>query len=936
MSDYKETLNLPKTDFPMRANLAQREPTLLDFWQQNDIYKKMREVFQGRPKYILHDGPPYANGEIHMGHALNKILKDIVVKSKSLNGFDAPYVPGWDCHGLPIELNVEKKVGKVGDRVSAAEFRQACRDYAQSQVTLQSDAFQRLGILGEWDKPYLTMRYRFEANILRAFAIIVEKGHLQRGSKPVHWCFDCRSALAEAEVEYRQKVSPAIDVRFKVIDPAALWQRVGHNGDAKAKISIPIWTTTPWTLPANQAVALHPTLQYNLLQVNGEYLLLSDALSAEVLERYGYQQHQLVASCSGEALVGLMLQHPFLKRQVPVVLGDHITVEAGGTGAVHTAPAHGLEDFHIAQTYHLPVDSAVNDAGCFSNDLPQLAGLHVLKANQAVIDSLSEHDTLLHVTKVEHSYPHCWRHKSPLIYRATPQWFISMDKLDLREQALQAIDHVEWQPRWGHARMMSMLDQRPDWCISRQRAWGTPIPLFVHRDTDELHPNTLDLIEQAAVQVEEKGVQAWYDLDPKTLLGADAKHYRKVIDVLDVWFDAGVTHSCVLREREQLAWPADLYLEGTDQYRGWFQTSLLTGLAMDGVAPYKAILTHGFTVDEKGHKMSKSIGNTIPPQKIWKTLGADIIRLWAATADYRGEVALSNEILKRASETYRRIRNTARFLLSNLYDFEPAEMQLPYADLLALDRYAVEQVHDLQQEIIRAYDQFQFHVVSQKIQQFCSSDLGGFYLDIIKDRLYTMPAASRGRRSAQSAMRIVLENVVRWLAPILSFTAEDIWQNMPWRDAESVFLTTWADPLPELVETDMTQAYWQRIMQVRSEVNRLLEVERQAGRIGSALDVAVTLYSDGELLADLTKLGDELRFVLITSHAAALPAKRRSASAVNTELDNLWLAVEVLNHAKCERCWQRREDVGSVSEHPTLCGRCVVNITSAGEERRYA
>ncbi|MGD8235186.1 MAG: isoleucine--tRNA ligase, partial [Chromatiales bacterium] len=671
MSNYKDTLNLPKTDFPMKGNLPQREPTMLHHWKEQDLYRQIRETSAGRPKFILHDGPPYANGEIHIGHAVNKVLKDIIVKSRTLDGYDAPYVPGWDCHGLPIELQVEKKVGKPGQKVSAAEFRKACRTYAAKQVDNQREDFMRLGVLGDWDNPYLTKDYDFEANIIRALGRIFARGHIHEGYKPVHWCTDCGSALAEAEVEYRDKQSFAIDVRFRVLDEDALFGRChsvpGHHGEGP--LSFVIWTTTPWTLPANQAVALNPMLEYAVVQCEGsagkERLVVAEGLLKETMGRWDCDDYHVLAYGKGGAFDGLMLQHPFYDRQVPVIVGEHVTLDAG-TGAVHTAPGHGLEDFFVGQKYDLPVDNPVAGNGLFVEGTELFEGQHVLKANENVIEVLQERGALLLSSRLTHSYPHCWRHKTPIIFRATPQWFISMDQNGLRAAALQEIEKVEWVPDWGEARIHGMVEGRPDWCISRQRTWGTPIALFIHKETGELHPQTVELVEQVAQRVEKQGIEAWFALDPAELLGDDAKDYEKVPDTLDVWFDSGVTHACVLETRDGLQSPADLYLEGSDQHRGWFQSSLLTSTAMYGRAPYREVLTHGFTVDAEGRKMSKSIGNVMRPQQVMKTLGADIIRLWVAATDYRAEMSVSDEILKRTADAYRRIRNTARYLLSNL------------------------------------------------------------------------------------------------------------------------------------------------------------------------------------------------------------------------------------------------------------------------------
>jgi isoleucyl-tRNA synthetase len=935
---YKDTINLPKTGFPMKGNLAQREPETLKFWQEMKLYQRLRETRAGSERYVLHDGPPYANGDIHLGHAVNKILKDFIVKSHSLDGFDAPYVPGWDCHGLPIELAVEKKIGKAGLQVAPDKFRRACRDYAQKQVDRQREDFIRLGVTGDWENPYLTMDFRYEADTIRALGRIVDRGYLIKGHKPVHWCADCGSALAEAEVEYADKNSPAIDVRFTIADDEELLARMEHApGDHKGggPAHVVIWTTTPWTLPANQAVALNPDLEYVLVQCVGshgqERLLIAEALMKDTMLRWGIDECHVVATAPGSELEGVKLQHPFYQREVPVILGDHVTTEAG-TGCVHTAPGHGLEDFAVGLKYKLHVDNPVGSDGKFVEGTALFAGEHVFKANDHVLEVLKAKGKLLHSEALTHSYPHCWRHKTPIIFRATSQWFIDVDAI--RDKTLAAIKQTRWIPGWGEARIAGMVESRPDWCVSRQRTWGVPITLFVHKTTGDLHPDTPDLIEAVAKKVEQKGIDAWFELGADELLGADADHYDKTTDTLDVWFDSGVSHFCVVDARAELGeLPVDLYLEGSDQHRGWFQSSLLTSVAMNGIAPYKTALTHGFTIDAQGIKMSKSKGNVIEPQKVIKTLGADILRLWIASTDYRAEMSLSDEILRRMTDSYRRIRNTARYLLGNLDGFDPAD-SLALDDLLPLDRWAVSEAVDLQEEIQKAYTEFQFHHIYQKLHQFCVIEMGSFYLDILKDRLYTMPANSRGRRSAQTAMYYILEALVRWLAPILSFTAEEIWRHMPGKRGESVFLETWY-ALPE--QADVDAAMWSTVIEVREMVSRELEQLRVAGGIGSSLDAEVDLYCAPEIKAVLDKLGDELRFVFITSYARVHALEPRGDEAASTGMEGLYVAVAPSAHEKCIRCWHHREDVGSHKEHPQICGRCIENITvDAGESREFA
>lgn len=937
MSDYKSTLNLPKTDFPMKANLAQREPEILKKWDTLNLYSKLREQAKKRKRFILHDGPPYANGHIHMGTALNKILKDIVVKSKTFSGFDAPFVPGWDCHGLPIELNVEKKIGKAGQKVEIKEFVRACREYAAGFIDIQRKEFQRLGVQADWQQPYLTMDFKFEADVIRSLSRIMENGHLIKGFKPVHWCLDCASALAEAEVEYKDKTSPQIDVRFTVIDEKDFSVRFPELLAGKGSLSIPIWTTTPWTLPANQAVALNALLEYTVVEINSsERLVIAEDLLLPVLARYEVKEHRVLGKILGESLEGVKLRHPFYHREVPIVLGEHVTVESG-TGAVHTAPAHGQDDYVIGKKYNLPVYNPVGDDGCFIRDTEFFAGEHVNKVNDHVIAILKEKNALLYMSKMNHSYPHCWRHKTPLIFRATPQWFISMEQNGLRKMALTAISRVNWVPDWGKNRIQSMVERRPDWCVSRQRTWGVPIALFLHKETGEPHPNSVEFMQKVAERVEKSGIEAWMLLDEKELLGDDAVHYKKSRDILDVWFDSGATNSCVLKENPSLAFPADLYLEGSDQHRGWFNSSLLVSLAVNGAEPYKTVLTHGYVIDIEGQKMSKSLGNVIAPETIIQKYGADILRLWAASSDYRNDINVSEEILQRNSETYRRVRNTTRFLLSNLEGFDPEKDSVPAKKMLALDRWVVDAARRAQEEIIAAYDAYQFHVIYQKIHNFCSIELGSFYLDIIKDRQYTTKADSLARRSAQTAMYHIMEALLRWMAPILSFTAEEAWQFMPGKRSESVFLNTWYEGLMALSDKDlMNEKFWETLRQVRDAVNKEIESQRNAGKIGSALEADVSLYCDAALKAQLDALENELRFVLITSAAKIHLMNSHLPDAIQTEVPGLSVKVTAILNAKCERCWHRCEDVGANVAYPGLCGRCVENVDGAGEIRKYA
>lgn len=938
MTNYKNTLNLPRTDFPMRANLPERELLMLSRWKQLNLYQQIREKRKDKPKFILHDGPPYANGHPHLGTALNKTLKDMVIKSKTLAGFDAPFVPGWDCHGLPIELNVEKNLGKMEQALSGNDFRQACRNYASSQIELQKENFQRLGVIGDWKNPYLTMNFLYEANTVRALRKIVAKGYLFRGQKPVHWCTACGSALAEAEVEYRDKISPAVDVAFEVAEAEKV-RALFSVKNAKTRVLMPIWTTTPWTLLANEAVSVHPDLYYTLIkcELRGQptYLILVKELIDSVMRRYNVDDYKIHDNLKGKSLEGIQLYHPFLGRTVPVVLGEHITTHTG-TGNVHTAPAHGLEDYLVAEKYHLPMNNAVDARGHFIEGTLAVAGQLVFKANEPIMIMLANSGHLLHAETIRHSYPHCWRHKMPIIFRATPQWFIGIDKKGLCRMALNAIKNSKWIPAWREDHISKMIADRPDWCISRQRLWGIPIPLFIHKSSGELHPDTLGLMERVAQLIEKNSVDAWFDVDAKILLGKEADHYDKVTDVLDVWFDSGVTHFCVLEEHSELHVPADLYLEGSDQHRGWFQSSLLTSLAIRDEAPYKAVLTHGYVVDGQGRKMSKSTGNVILPAEIVKNMGADVLRLWVASMDYTVEINASTEILKRTSDAYRRIRNTARFFLSNLYDFDVKKHKVAATQLIALDRWAIVATKQLQEKIIVAYEHYSFPIIYQAIHNFCTVEMGSFYLDIIKDRLYTGKPNGLPRRSAQTALHCITEAFVRWVAPVLSFTADEIWQFMPGDREDSVFLTHWFSDFPEVTLSQEEGQQWQLLLQMRNEVNKALETARGEERIRSALMAEVLVYANEKIYSVITKLGEELRFILITSEVKVFPMEEKSGAAFETNLPGLALEIKVTQSEKCARCWQRRSCVGHIGEHADLCERCVSNVFGDGEVRYFA
>ncbi len=922
MSDYKTTLNLPATDFPMKANLANREGGFLKTWQDQDLYQQIRHKFKGKPLFVLHDGPPYANGDIHIGHAVNKVLKDVIVKSKTLSGFDAPYVPGWDCHGLPIEHMVEKKKGKVGHKITADEFRAACRVYADKQIEKQKVDFKRLGILGDWDNPYLTKNFKYEADIVRSLGKIVKNGHLAKGYKPVHWCTECSSALAEAEVEYKDKGSDTVDVAFKVI---------GEFFKLDKPVSVVIWTTTPWTLPANEAVALNPELDYALVDLGDQYFILAEDLLESALGRFGLKAlSKLDKVYKGSELEGIMLQHPFYDKQVPIILGDHVTTEAG-TGAVHTAPAHGQDDYVVGLKYNLPVECPVDGRGVFVESTEGVAGEFIFKANSTIITLLQNKGTLVKHEPITHSYPHCWRHKTPVIFRATPQWFVSMTQKKLRDKVNEEILNVKWIPDWGQKRIELMVGNRPDWCISRQRYWGTPITLFINKNSGELHPETESLFEIVAKKIELEGIEAWFKLKVEDILGDDASEYEKTTDTLDVWFDSGVSHYAVLKASEHLSDVADMYLEGSDQHRGWFQSSLLTSCAINGRAPYKQVLTHGFTVDQNGHKMSKSVGNVVPPQKVVNSLGADILRLWIGSTDYSGEMTVSDEILNRSADSYRRIRNTMRFMLANMEGFDPSKDLVDIDQMLVLDKWIVSKTAELQKNVIREYDEYNFHFAMKAILNFCTNDLGGFYLDIIKDRQYTTQTDSLARRSAQSALFHISHAMVRWLAPILSFTAEEIWQFLPGSSNESIFLQTWYQGL----EAKFNNHSIDVSRDINNHLRKELEEMRRDKIIGSSLDAEVDIYCEDENYQALLELKDELRFVFITSDAQVHPLKDKPVNA--KDIDNsLAILVRKSEYEKCVRCWHHRPEIGQNTMHKELCSRCIENVTGDGETRIFA
>ena len=944
MPDYKNTLNLLDTPFPMRGDLAKREPAWVEAWEKTGLYQRLRAVCKGRPRFVLHDGPPYANGDIHIGTAVNKILKDMVVKSRTLAGFDAPYVPGWDCHGMPIEVQIEKRYGK---NLPAEETQRLCRAYATEQIARQKKDFQRLGVLGDWDDPYLTMAYRNEADEIRGLGRLLAAGYLYRGLKPVNWCFDCGSALAEAEVEYEDRTDPAIDVGFPFADRRAIAKAFGLDRlDDKPGYAV-IWTTTPWTIPANQALNVHPEYVYNLVDTPRGYLVLAADLQEACLARFKLSG-TMVAAAKGAALEGLAFRHPFYDRLAPVYLGEYVTLDTG-TGVVHSAPAYGVEDFESCRRYGMKDDGILNPVrgdGRYAESLPFFGGLSIWDANPKIVAKIREAGALFSESPYEHSYMHCWRHKTPVILRATTQWFAGMDEVPgcngrkpketLRTTALAGIEATRFFPAWGQARLHGMIANRPDWTLSRQRQWGTPMPFFTHKETGALHPRTLELLEEVARRVEHGGIEAWQRVDPKALLGAEASQYDKSRDTLDVWFDSGSTHETVMGGPEgrrlgrgshpaATGFPADLYLEGSDQHRGWFHSSLLVSCMLNGVPPYRGLLTHGFVVAGDGRKMSKSLGNVMAPQQISGSLGAEILRLWVGATDYSGELSISNEILKRVVEAYRRLRNTLRFLLSNLSDYDPARHAVPVADWVEIDRYAVALASRLQDELTAHYERYEFHLVVQKLQVFCSEDLSAFYLDVLKDRLYTLRADAPARRSAQNALHHITSSLLVLMAPVLSFTAEEAWQVLGGKPDDSVFFHTW-HKFPTVPDAPALLARWETLRAVKAEVQKELENLRVAGKIGSSLQAHVEIRAAGERHGELARLGDDLRFVMLTSQAAVTQAAAAEPGVVATPSP----------HAKCERCWHYRADVGADPAHPEICGRCVSNLYGSGEPRRFA
>ena len=919
--NYRDTLNLPQTELSMKAGLPKKEPEILDFWNDIGLYEKIRQQNLNNKKFILHDGPPYANGAIHLGHSVNKILKDITIKSKTLQGLDAPYVPGWDCHGLPIELNVEKKHGKRSELVQNKKmFQEACKEYALTQIESQKKDFIRLGVLGEWDNPYKSLDSSFEANAVRALGKIYEAGHIEKGEKPVHWCQDCGSALAEAEVEYQDKTSKSIDVAFKANEQSLKKLNEVFATNIVDGISFVIWTTTPWTIPSNVAVCINPELDYALIKLDGEHLVIAEAMIELCMERWGTTS-ELVSKTLGKNLVDISLIHPFIERNSELLHGDHVTTEAG-TGCVHTAPAHGLDDYFICKKHGIETFKALNSKGFFKEEFEFIAGLPASKADPLVIEKLNEVKALVNCDDFHHSYPHCWRHKSPLIFTSTAQWFISMNKSGLLNEALQSISGVSWEPSWGEQRIEGMLTDRPDWCISRQRNWGVPITLVVHKESGAIHPNQSELFKQFANLIEENGISSWESLDLNEFID-DGDSYIKITDSLDVWFDSGVTHFAVSEQRFEEGIVADLYLEGSDQHRGWFQSSLLTSIAMNGRAPYKAVLTHGFVVDENGRKQSKSLGNVVSPQKVWDSLGADILRLWVASADFRSEMVASDEILKRVSDQYRRIRNTFRFILGNLNDFDESK-KIVFEDQIELDKWIVLETSKLQEDVLKLYESYSYHNVVQKIHNFCVNELGGIYLDIVKDRLYTCKDSSHARQSCQTSLNYVLNTMVRLTAPILSFTSEEIWQTHPSLKGqnESIFLSKYFESKQE-GECVISSSDWARIFEIKDIVNQSIERLRNENKLKGSLDSNVIISANEEDKSILDKLGSELHFVFISSQASVIDG------------DTLSIQIDQMSDEKCTRCWHRDSTVGESKVHPEICSRCEENIDQSGESRSF-
>jgi isoleucyl-tRNA synthetase len=915
--DYGKTLNLPETKFPMRGNLPQREPLIQKRWEESRLYEKVQKKQAGRPKFVLHDGPPYANGNIHLGHALNKILKDIIVKSKTMDGYDAPYVPGWDTHGLPIEHAIIKNKGINRHEISIPEFREMCKEYALQFIEKQREQFKRLGVRGDWENPYISLLPHYEAAQIRVFGEMAKKGYIYKGLKPVYWCTSCETALAEAEIEYADKNSPSIYVKFPVLDGKGLLPQ-----DA----SIVIWTTTPWTLPANVAIAVGPDFEYALVEAGGEKLLLAKELVEPVLKEAGLaQDYKVLQTFKGSELERVVAKHPLFDRESLVVLGDHVTLDAG-TGCVHTAPGHGMEDYEVGLKYELPILAPIDNQGKFTKEVPAYEGQFYLKANQKISADLQANGRMLHEARTDHSYPHCWRCKNPVIFRATEQWFASVDAF--REQLLEQVKEVKWNPSWGEIRMHNMVADRQDWCISRQRVWGVPIPIFYCKDCNRELINEAT-IEHVANLFAEHGSQVWFEREAEELLpegtvcACGGKQFRKETDIMDVWFDSGSSHMAVCQQREELTWPADMYLEGSDQYRGWFQSSLITAVAVKGRAPYREVLSHGFLLDGEGRKMSKSLGNVVDPLKVMEQLGADILRLWVASVDYRSDVRVSDAILKQVAEVYRKIRNTLRYLLGNLYDFDPAHHEVAYKDMPELDRYALNKLARVQERVMEAYRKYEFHVVFHEINNFCAVDMSAFYLDVLKDRLYTSAPDSLARRSAQTVLYKLLTVLVKLIAPILTHTADEVWEFVPGVTEESVQLVDWEPVHTEWMD-DALEEKWEKILEVRGEIAKALEEARREKIIGQSLMAKVDLYPSAPVYEILAQT-PELDKVLIVSQVQLHPPGTE-APAEAGQYEGLQVLVSLAEGEKCERCWTVTQDVGSHPDHPTICARCAENV----------
>ena len=923
--DYKKSLNLPKTEFPMKANLSKREPEQLKNWEDTHLYEQVRNVSKGREKFILHDGPPYANGNIHIGTALNKILKDIVVRSKQMAGYDAVYVPGWDCHGLPIEHNVDKEIGDKKKNLSQADIRRLCRQYAERFIDIQRNEFKRLGVMGDWGKPYLTMNYKYEAIIARECGAFARNGSLFRSKKPIYWCFTCQTALAEAEIEYQDESAPSIFVKFRMQDDLS-----SEYPQLEGKsVYVLIWTTTPWTLPANLAIALHPEFEYAAVEVGGnQVFILARDLIQSALHIFGITDYKIIASINPKTLERKRCSHPMVERDSIIILGEHVTLDAG-TGCVHTAPGHGREDYEVGIEYGLEVYSPVDNNGCFTDDVEFFKGQFVFDANVRINKKLNELGAMVAEGTIEHNYPHCWRCKQPVIFRATPQWFISMDKTGLRQNSLKSIDEVTWIPHWGRERIYGMIENRPDWCVSRQRAWGVPIAVFYCEDCETVVQDQA-LMEKVYAQFEQHGADIWFEKDIAYFMPADlkcascgGKNFIKENDILDVWFDSGVSHAAVLETREDLRWPADLYLEGSDQHRGWFHSSLLTSVGTRQQAPYKAVLTHGFVVDAEGRKMSKSLGNVIAPSEVIDKYGSEILRLWVSATDYREDIRISENILKQLSDAYRRIRNTSRFILGNLYDFDPAAEQIPYKSMPEIDRFALHKLQHLVGKMLKAYDAYEYHVIYHSLYNYCTLDLSAFYLDILKDRLYTSPPKSVARKSAQTVLYSLMDALARLMAPLLPFTADEIWKHMPgFKDKAASIHLNWLPVVNSQWQDESLAQRWEKILQVRAEATKALEEARVQKRIGHPLDAAVTISAKKDLYDVLKPYAEELRFIFIVSKVTLLNDKKLEDSFESENVAGLFFKIGAAGGEKCERCWVHETSVGSDSEHPTICQRC--------------